>query len=276
MPLSPPRPQPHFPPPNGTVFPSFYFPGDINAPDRQTLARRHQMLILDGGAGATEHAAVAGRKACATFKSTSASQLKPCLNYRQGWFPQPEFDLEWAAVKDPYNDGFWTRYRNNTRFLGHAWNFANASARDYYVTIATELAQQAPSVDGAYFDDLDGEGCYGNAQPAFPPSISSTEKRDMYLGRLKLWRQVALLLNSKGQTPLFAPQVMFNQSVTSCMIDEQEWLSHIGDDVGFFRFAVFGPLKRANATLCNAFVLNGIEEMRRGIHTLVYVNESAL
>lgn len=253
------------------AFPSFYFPSDILSPTSFSLASRHRLVLLDGGAGAQTHAAAASLASCSALKR--AAPDIPCFSYRQTAWAQSEFDLELEAKLNPDDESFWVHESNGSRWQNSsAWNFGTEAARLYYTDrIISEVASQSPNVSGVFLDDLDGEGCWGPSE-GFPAHYTPSQVRDMYLQRLSTIRASVQTMNHNGQYPVLAASVQYNQSLTSCIMGESEWLAHLGEDIGFSRFSTFGPLKARNTSLCNNFMGQAIREGGEGgVPLLLYI-----
>jgi len=173
---------------------------------------------------------------------------------------------------NPADESFWVHESNGERWQNSsAWNFGVEAARAYYTgRIIGEVASQNPNVSGIFMDDLDGEGCWSPSE-GFPAHYTPSQVRDMYLQRLSTIRTSVQAMNLRNQYPVLAASVEYNQSLTSCLMAESEWLGHLGDDIGFSRFSTFGPLKARNTTLCNNFMRQAIKEGGEGVPLLLYV-----
>ena len=115
-------------------------------------------------------------------------------------------------------------HTNDKHCIGWFWDFANASARDYFVAHLVAPLADAPSIDGVFFDAVN----YGYAIPEVRPwgkpvlnvpNCSTAEAEGgavrwdgceaLLNGTLDVLRRSTQLLNSRGKVPLLANPASF-------------------------------------------------------------------
>jgi hypothetical protein len=113
---------------------------------------------------------------------------------------------------------------NDPHCIGWFWNFANASARDYYVREVVAPLAHAPMIDGVFFDAFNYAYDIPEVKPwgkpvvnvpncsTTPPNGSApvwTGCEALLNGTLDVARRTAALLNSHGKVPMFANPASF-------------------------------------------------------------------
>lgn len=141
----------------------------------------------------------------------------------------------WPLMADPaYKDFFlqstggsfeysrtncYQMHTSDKHCVGYFWNFANATARDYFVSHVVAPLALSPSIDGVFFDAfnyaydipevkpwgkpvLNVPNCSTPAAPGAPPGWGGCEA--LLNGTLDVARRSAALLNARGMVPIYA------------------------------------------------------------------------
>jgi len=148
-------------------------------------------------------------------------------------------DEVWPLMADPQyrdfflqsNDSFeFTRtncqqmHTDDKHCVGYFWNFANASAREYFINKLVRPLALAPAISGVFFDAFNYAydipevrpwnkavtnipNCSIPATPGGPPGWGGCEV--LLNGTLEVARRTAALLNAHGKLPIFANPASF-------------------------------------------------------------------
>jgi hypothetical protein len=110
--------------------------------------------------------------------------------------------------------------------VGYFWNFANSSARDYFVSHLVAPLAQAPTIDGVFFDAFNyaydipevrpwGKPVVNIPNCSIPPAGNASAPvgwggcEALLNGTLDVARRTAELLNQHGKVPIFANPASF-------------------------------------------------------------------
>ena len=122
----------------------------------------------------------------------------------------------------------------NPRCTNYFWNFANASARDFFLTKIVQPLAEAPFIDGVFFDGFDEAYTTPERKPWGRPVVNipncSNESGHvaaggcelLLSGSLDVAARTARLLNSRGKVPIFAnPAYYSNVGNKKLWLDER-------------------------------------------------------
>ena len=134
------------------------------------------------------------------------------------------YDKQQAALADPRNSGWFLRApkagaaaaerlaERRARVLSAggtcpfesspAWDFRNASARQYFAEVVVGQWAEYPSVDSVFVDEADALICYWSNDPSSPKSAGLPTLDDLYAwsnGSVAAYKQAAAIMAAKGK-----------------------------------------------------------------------------
>eukprot|EP01048_Picozoa_sp_COSAG05_P019115 COSAG05_NODE_2923_length_2501_cov_4.946295_2_plen_412_part_00 len=180
---------------------------------------------------------------CASLKASGSPAR--CAVYRQGWLGMSNYDEQRAVLDKNSSDtaGWWLT--NNAGVPdGHSgapsgtpvsslfWNFANASAAEYYQQQVVRPLTEDTNIDAVFFDDMPGACC--NSEHTLPSHYSRHEALDICDATLVNFRRVAQILNARGKLPIFS---MFQMPWKPCLYSQSAILAKLGTDIHYARFS---------------------------------------
>ena len=261
-------------PPASGGFPSFWFGENAESMDNATeLARVGKFSLAIYG---WQHAMAVAPKGqqegqklsaqCAALKATGSHTR--CAVYRQGWLGMSNYD-EQRAVLDlnaSATAGWWltdnagapdghSAAPSGTPVSSLFWNFANASAAEYYQQKVVRPITQDPNVDAVFFDDMPGACC--NSEHVLPSHYATHEALAICDATLANFKTVAQILNAHGKLPIYS---MFQKPWQPCLYPKSTIMSKLGSDIHYARFSQTVLLREGIPTSYGANCSQSIED----------------
>ena len=154
------------------------------------------------------------------------------------------------------------------RCINYYWNFANASARAFFLDQIVAPLATAPVVDGVFFDGFDTAFTTPEWKPWGRPVVNVPNCSDaggcelLINGSLEVARQTARLLNAHGKMPIYAnPAYYTNLGQKHIWLDERRLVTALAGT----RWQRYYEFFRAEASLSKGLLPNMLEEAKHGV-----------
>ena len=154
------------------------------------------------------------------------------------------------------------------RCMNYYWNFANASAREFFLDKIVAPLAEAPFIDGVFFDGFDTAYTTPEWKPWGRPVVNVPNCSDkggcelLINGSLEVSAQTARLLNRHGKIPIYANPASFaNAEHKHIWLDERRLMRAL-DGTSWMRYYEF---LRAESSYSKGLLPNMLEEAKRGV-----------
>ena len=263
-------------------FPSFWFGENADAMDNATelaLVGKFALAVYgwQHALGVAPKGRQEGQKLsaqCAALKATPGSRAR-CAVYRQGWLGMSNYDEQRAVIdtKASATAGWWLTDDAGAPD-GHSgtpggvpvssvfWNFANASAAEYYQQKVVRPLAQDPHIDAVFFDDMPGACC--NAEHNLPSHYTKQEALAICDATLANFRAVAQILNAGNKLPIFS---MFQKPWQPCLLPQSTILAKLGSAIHYARFSQTVVLREGVPSSYGANCSQSIEDALAEVST---------
>lgn len=277
---------PHFPkltrrppPPwsyNWGEFPVYIFPQ--NASGLESAAQievdvRYALVVIDGLHNVMNQSQKEEQslyEQCQILRARKPSLV--CFAYRQSWHALSNFAWSRIPALDPATNPFWWVVDDHGKLLntsvaeynlwGLLFDWRNETSQMFYLqnTIGEVLAE-SPVIQGAFFDDFDGEGCLRALNTSMPSHYNEKSILEMYVSRIKMYSEVIKTMNAHNMIPVLGMSTRFNSTANGCIVPEEAVLAAMGE-VGFIREAIFDrPVAQSTPVGCGEFMRSTLEEV---------------
>ena len=273
-------------------FPSFWFGENADAMDNATelaLVGKFSLAIYgwQHALGVAPKGRQEGQKLsaqCAALKATGSRAR--CAVYRQGWLAMSNYDEQRVVLdaKASATAGWWLTDDTGAPD-GHSgtpsgvpvsstfWNFANASAAEYYQQKVVRPLTQDLNINGVFFDDMPGACC--NSEHNLPSHYTKHEALAICDATLANFRAVAQILNAGGKLPIFS---MFQKPWQPCLYPQSTILSKLGSDIHYARFSqtvlVHEGIPTSYGANCSQSIEAALAEVAYGLDYIQYEDVS--
>jgi hypothetical protein len=191
----------------------------------------------------------------------------------------PDYKDYFLQAKDGYvftqtdcQQGHTSPGATDGRCVGHFWNFANSSARAYFVDNLVAPLAYAHGVDGVFFDAVN----YGYDIPEVHPWNKMTVNvpnctfpageysgcEALVAGTLDVAQRTTRLLNAHGKVPMFANPGSFVRPAR-----QKIWLneSRLAEALDGMAWTTYYESSRAESALSSGNLVNMLQESRQGV-----------
>lgn len=164
------------------------------------------------------------------------------------------------------------------RCVGWFWNFANASARDYYIEhLVTPLAL-SPTIDGVFYDAFNYGYDIPETRPWGKPVTNVPNCSNiggagwsgcdaLVEGSIEIGVRIAEVLNAHGKVPMFAnPGSFVKPEGRNIWLDEKRLVDALKGAAWF----TYYESARAESALKTGNLLNMLEEAKMGVAAAVH------
>ena len=161
------------------------------------------------------------------------------------------------------------RAPTSPRCANFFWNFANASARDYFVSKIVQPLAEAPFIDGVFVDGFDEAYSTPERKPWGRPVINVPNCSDqggcelLLSGALDVAVRTTKLLNSHSKVPIFAnPAYFHNVGTQRIWLNETRLVSAL-QGLSWIRYYEYFRAESALDPSKGALLPNMLQEVKR-------------